>query len=284
MGKRTAFLGLCEESGSSAPACPRDELTLLGPVIIWLLEGRTSVNTPALRAGKKTGQERWPVEYNWSMSSMLGPLSAAALKDGWASSSGTLEQIRRLAAGLGWTEVTFRRADPPITSLRPTDAGDARPNSLSSRYGKGAQPLHTDGAHLPDPPDLVLLAAEKASSIPTLLWKRKIIHYQNRVFTDMRHGVFLVQNGSDSFFCTAQSGRAMRYDPGCMTPCDERSRRTASFFADALESAVEYHWDEPGKVLLIDNRQALHARAAAEDEPDRELKRIAFRIGKQADS
>lgn len=215
------------------------------------------------------------------MSSMLEPLLAGALRDGWASSSGTLEQIRSSASLLGWSEVTFRRADPPVTSLRPVDAGEAKSNSLSSRYGRGAQPLHTDGAHLLEPPDLVLLAAETTSAIPTLLWKRKIIHFQNRVSTDMRHGVFLVHNGSESFFCTAQSRRGLRYDPGCMTPCDERSRRTAAFMADALQSAVEHHWDEPGKLLLVNNREVLHARAAADDEPDRELTRVAFRIKKQ---
>ncbi len=180
---------------------------------------------------------------------------------------------------MGWNEVTFRRTDPPVTSLRPLDTAAAKPNSLSSRYGMGVQPLHTDGAHLPEPPDFVLLMMEETSQVPTLLWKAKIIDYQRLSYLDLQHGVFLVNNGGESFFRTAASGLDLCYDPGCMDPCDERSRRAAAFFADAAKSAVEHHWDEPGKVLLINNRRVLHARAAAESEPDREITRIAFSVG-----
>lgn len=209
---------------------------------------------------------------------MLESLAATALREGWATASGTLEQIRREARRQAWSEIPTRTTDAPVASLRPIDATEAKPNSLSSRYGMGAQPLHTDGAHLSEPPDLVLLASDQTSTVPTLLWKRRIIHHQNYVNTDMRHGVFLVRNSGDSFFCTALAGRALRYDPGCMTPCDQRSRRVATFFTEALASAVEHQWDEPGKVLLINNRLALHARASAEGELGRELNRVAFRI------
>lgn len=217
------------------------------------------------------------VRYNGAMTSKLEDLAAHALKVGWASGSGSLASLRFSAGNLGWSEVTFRSADPPIVSLKPVDRDEARPNSLSSRYGKAAQPLHTDGAHLPEPPDFVLLLAEKTSEVPTLLWRCEIIHYQLPSYTDLLHGVFLVRNGSDSFFRTAASGLNLRYDPGCMAPCDERSRSAVRFFAAVTDSAVEHHWDAPGKVLLIDNRRVLHARAAAEDEPDREIKRVAFR-------
>ncbi|KAB8197654.1 hypothetical protein FH608_003735 [Nonomuraea phyllanthi] len=213
------------------------------------------------------------------MTSRLEDLAVQALKEGWASGSGSFASLRLNASTMGWSEVTFRGTDSPVTSLRPLDTTEAKPNSLSSRYGKGTQPLHTDGAHLPEPPDFVLLLAEKPSEVPTLLWKCRIIDYQRPSYNDLRHGVFLVNNGSESFFRTAASGLDLRYDPGCMTPCDERSRRAADFFTDATKSVVEHHWDEPGKVLLINNRRVLHARAAAEDEPDREITRVAFRAG-----
>lgn len=214
------------------------------------------------------------------MASKLKDLAEQALKTGWASGSGSLASLRHSAGNLGWSEVSFRSADPPVMSLRPQDTDEARPNSLSSRYGKAAQPLHTDGAHLPEPPDFLLLLAEKTSEVPTLLWKCELIHYQLPSYADLLHGVFLVRNGSESFFCTAASGPNLRYDPGCMVPADERSRRTVQFFAAATESRVEHHWDASGKVLLIDNRRVLHARAAAEHEPDREITRVAWRVGK----
>jgi Taurine catabolism dioxygenase TauD, TfdA family len=230
------------------------------------------------RSQFKSRAAPYPFLYNWTMSSTLERLAAAAVKDGWASGSDSIDQIRRSAERLGWSEIAIRRTDSPVTLLRPLDAGQAKPNSLSSRYGKGAQPLHTDGAHLREPPDLVLLSAEATSTIPTLLWKRRIIDFQRSPYNGMEHGIFLVENGAESFFCAAQSGRHLRYDPGCMTACDERSRNVAHFFATAIEASLEHHWDEPGKILLIDNRQALHARAAADEEPHRELKRVAFRM------
>jgi hypothetical protein len=213
------------------------------------------------------------------MTSRLEELAVQARKEGWAAGSGLLPLLRHEARSLGWSEVTFRSSDPPVTSLRPVDSGEARPNSLSFRYGKAAQPLHTDGAHLAEPPDFVLLAAEKASKVPTLLWRCQIIHYQLPSYKDLVHGVFLVRNGSESFFRTAVSGLDLRYDPGCMVPGDQRARRAANFFADVTKSPAEHHWDAPGKVLLIDNRRVLHARASAEDEPGREIQRVAFRTG-----
>jgi TfdA family taurine catabolism dioxygenase TauD len=216
------------------------------------------------------------------MTLRLEDLAERALEEGWASGSGSLELLRLSARTLGWSEVTFRSTDPPVTSLRPLDTDEAKQNSLSSRYGKSTQPLHTDGAHLHEPPDFVLLLAETTSTVPTLLWKPMIIHYQHPVYNDLLHGVFLVRNGSESFFRTAASSLDLQYDPGCMDPCDERSRSAARFFAEVSRSAVEHQWDEPGKVLLINNRRVLHARAAAEDEPDREIKRVAFRIGESS--
>lgn len=46
-----------------------------------------------------------------------------------------------------------------------------------------------------------------------------------------------------------------------------------------LSEAVTCEWTSSGKVLMVDNRQTLHARAAvAEDDMDRELIRVAFRV------
>jgi hypothetical protein len=196
---------------------------------------------------------------------------------GWALGTGSISEVRRDARSLGWTEVPMRRADPSVTTLRPLSHSHARPNSLSSRYGMEAQPLHTDGAHLIHPPDVVVLICETTSSIPTRLWRLwRITSSRNSIPEYMRHGVFLVNGGQESFFATACSGGRIRYDPGCMTPCDARARQTAARFEEGARDAVDHKWDTPNMLLVIDNRTALHGRATAASEPQRELHRISF--------
>jgi Taurine catabolism dioxygenase TauD, TfdA family len=211
------------------------------------------------------------------MPTMLESLAATAAEEAWAAGSGSMEQVLQQARALGWTEVSIRRGGPSVATLRPVDPGDAPTNSLSAKYGKGAQPLHTDGAHLPNPPDVVVLVCAATSGTPTQLWRRSKDRPRLLLFPDfLSHGVFLVVNGKDSFFSTAYSGRRLRYDPGCMIPCDARAREAVRYFEDAMDSAYEHSWDEPDRVLLIDNRKALHARPSAVDDSHREIRRVSF--------
>jgi hypothetical protein len=91
--------------------------------------------------------------------------------------------------------------------------------------------------------------------------------------------MFLVRNGRDSFYAPVLSGSGYRYDPGCMTPCDARAREVQEYFEQQLSRASAHVWSA-GQVLVVDNRCALHARSAvAEGDLERELTRIAFRIG-----
>src|SRR3546814_10809010 len=91
----------------------------------------------------------------------------------WVSFPGTLEDVIDRARRLGWEAVSMRDGDPPVSELRPVPADRARPNSLSSRTGLGAQPLHTDGAHLERPPDVIALARseEHTSELQSLMRK-----------------------------------------------------------------------------------------------------------------
>ncbi|MFJ2014698.1 hypothetical protein ACIQJ8_16045 [Streptomyces globisporus] len=212
------------------------------------------------------------------MLKVLEPLIAAALETGWATGFGSISDVRIEAMRLGLTEVANRHGNPTMTTLRPVSPKEANPNSLSAQYGRDAQPLHTDGAHLKDPPDLVVLACDDVNLTPTRLWVRKEGRVRYSAPQHVCHGVFLVQNGKESFYSTAYTKGRYRYDPGCMTPCDARSRETVKFFSDAMGRSAEHFWDVAGKLLVIDNRQALHARASASDDPQRTLHRISFHL------
>jgi hypothetical protein len=218
----------------------------------------------------------------------LKALAATALAKGWATGQGDVESIRKQAASLGWGEVAPRRGDPTVSVLRPAAADAAHPNSLSAVYGLGQQPLHSDGAHMQDPPDLLVFISERPSATPTQLWQPGIVvRRRGSTRTDARvspaaldHGMFLVRNGRDSFYAPARSGWGYRYDPGCMTPCDARAREVQGYFDQQLSRATVHEWPTSGQVLVVNNRHALHARSAvANGDLDRELPRIAFRIG-----
>lgn len=204
-------------------------------------------------------------------------LAGAAQRGGWATGTGSIDEIREQAAELGWTEVATRRGDPPVSQLRPASRSGARPNSLSARYGLGAQPLHTDGAHLEQPPKFVVLLAEQPTLTPTLLYRLAHRPSGNPIPWDaLRCGMFLVHNWRDSFFAPVH-GSVTRYDPGCMSPCDQRAYLAVRHFEAALADAVMHEWLNPGQLLMIHNWSALHARAAVADgDDDRQLTRVAF--------
>jgi hypothetical protein len=183
---------------------------------------------------------------------------------------------------LGWAEIAPRRGDPTVSVLRPAAADAARPRSLSSVYGLGQQPLHTDGAHLSIPPDIVVLIAGGSSSTTTRIWSSgNNMPPQGAPNAAFWNGMFLVRNGRDSFYAPALSGDLRyRYDPGCMTPCDARAREVARYFEEQLGSALAHEWQAAGQLLVLDNRQTLHGRSAVvEDDVGRELTRITFQTG-----
>ncbi len=217
-------------------------------------------------------------------------LRKAARKSGWTIHKGSFEEIRAEARRLGWQEIATRRRDHPVAELRPTLPEQAHPRSLSAAYGFGAQPLHTDGAHLVEPPDLVVLCADQLNGTPTLVWSM-FSELSNPKYPQISHpdelgnGVFLVKGAHDCFLSPAHDySMGWRYDPGCMTACDRRARQVDSFVQEASRDAYCHEWSEPGQVLVIDNRNALHARCAvSENDEHRLLRRIAFYTRKDHD-
>ncbi|GAW49673.1 uncharacterized protein PD653_4024 [Nocardioides sp. PD653] len=215
-----------------------------------------------------------------AIGNQLTELVAAARKDGWASGTGKLEVLRVQAQWLELTPMASRRGQSRVDVLRPVDPGDAPRRSLSATYGSGAQPLHTDGAHLSSPPDIVILSAESPSPVPTMLWRGDHWRTPYEVRENLAHGLFIVDDGTARFLAPAFGSGRYRFDPGCMRPADSRARRAFAYFEEALASAIAFNWTEPDQVLVLDNRAVLHARADAAATPERELKRLMFRVKK----
>lgn len=207
----------------------------------------------------------------------MDDLVAKARAHGWAAAAFDPRGFERWLPRSHWTAISTRRGGPSVDTLRPTSRAEAHPRSLSALSGFGAQPLHTDGAHSRQPPDLLVLYAPQTSSISTVLWSTAHSGVPGTIRDDMQHGLFVVDPGESPFLAPAMDGGRLRFDPGCMAPADARARRVVEFFAERRPSAFEHEWSTPHLALIIDNNRTLHARNDATAEPGRVLHRISLR-------
>lgn len=201
---------------------------------------------------------------------------ATALTDRWVSFACTLDEVEAAARELGWTAVPTRPGDADRTTLRPTSSGMAHPRSLSAVYGLGEQPLHTDGAHHLQPPDIVVLQSPAGSLTGTALWAP--LEVTEAISVDAwTNGLFIVSSGGRTCLAPALCAGQLRFDPGCMTPADNLARQVVTEAKAARATCHSFAWDAPGTTLFINNRHTLHARNAVTAREDRRIVRIAYR-------
>jgi len=207
----------------------------------------------------------------------LRELAETATEHGWAVGSGAVSDVEQELSRLRRAAASERNGAERDSVLRPVDRQGAPRHSLNATFGTDAQPLHTEGAHQTDPPDFVVLVASAPSTTPTYVWLPTA--FPKGTHDALRHGVFRIDDGGSSWLAVAHTGRRLRFDPGCMIPCDARSRAVVKFFADAIPHAFIHDWSTPDTVLVIDNRRATHARGKVEA-PDRghDIHRFGLRL------
>lgn len=194
---------------------------------------------------------------------------------GWAELEGDLRELQLALRLEGLSPAASQRGLVQQT-LRPTTQDSAPVNTMSAVYGLNAQPLHTDGAHLTTPPDVVVLYSEEPNATPTLVWSLTTNEPSGSLPEFAYTGIFTVRNGRDSFLASAAEGARLRYDPVCMSPADPLARKAAAYFGGVRGNP--HAWDTPNKLLLINNRKCLHARdAVAEGDASRALKRLTLK-------
>jgi alpha-ketoglutarate-dependent taurine dioxygenase len=192
----------------------------------------------------------------------------------------TDEELTELALRFGRIAVEPR--DPrPVRAVSPSTEGNARQNTLSSRYGFGAFPFHTDTAYWRDPASLLFLYCVDpgAGSRQTLIsdaWSWALPAAEQSLLrrslwrVDRKHGTFLTRLASRT-----HAGLNLRYDAHCMKAIGSASVAAAAVIQErAAPHAVAVTW-ATGDMLIIDNRRTLHARTVAtQPDPERTLKRI----------
>lgn len=191
-----------------------------------------------------------------------------------------LEDVIGFVARLGPITADARNPDP-YRRIRPQTLDRANPNTLSSRYGTGRFPFHTDAAHWKVPPEYVILFCEASGSgeRPT-----ELIDTHRWVLTDQAQdeivsGVWKIGHWRPRLGSvgTKSNGRLeIRYDDACMHPMNARARKLRDLLHEVVGKTTPeiVKWTR-GKLLIIDNRRILHARGAAHaEDSDRILIRI----------
>lgn len=192
-------------------------------------------------------------------------------RQGFAVESGTV-RAAELAILIGGGHLRHDYSGTSTSTLRPHSTEEAPVRSLSAVYGLGPQPLHSDGAHLPHPPDVIVLHSARPSPTATVLWPITASGPPDHV----RFGVFTVHGNGVTFLASAYQEGRLRFDPVAMTPGDALAHQTVEFFDARRQEAHVHEWTEPDTLLFIDNRKTLHARNAVVDADSRELTRLAF--------
>ena len=188
---------------------------------------------------------------------------------GFATISGIqLADVMSLAKDLG--EVTMDKRSPDLyRRISPQNQDVTKINTLSSRYGMGEFPFHTDVAHWKKPASYVLLYCEDVGAghrptqlIDTQAWS---------ISTSLRHSLTceLWKSGYISpMLCTVGSDvngdLSIRYDLGCMRPTGTKSHKLKKQLGELVLSSqkMTINWT-CGLLVLIDNTRILHARGQA---------------------
>ena len=173
------------------------------------------------------------------------------------------------------------RSPEPIRTIRPQPIAEAKPNTLSSRYGLGSFPFHTDVAHWSEPARFVILYCESPGrgKRPTHLqdfrtWDLGLEGKRALLRDVWKTGHFRPQlctigkiNGIDL---------ALRFDEGCMKPMTASAWKLRKFLLIQIHASpiIDVKWTV-GKMLIIDNHRVLHSRGRAYfPDPDRAIKRV----------
>lgn len=204
------------------------------------------------------------------------------LERGYARLSIQEDDLLPLAHKLG-TPTPDTNSPDVVRVLQPHSQDDSEHRTLSSIYGFGAFPFHTEAAYWRNPADLLLLYCKSAGIAvrPTLVqdsWSWKLSGPERIAFA---RELFLVKRTIGSFLCTTivltgGNSYRVRLDEHCLSPVRPNGRfvleRLQREIANTAPTPIEW---QAHFAVVIDNRRMLHARgSAAILEEDRCLERV----------
>lgn len=220
-------------------------------------------------------------------SKTLNDLQHIVQEQGWATieTDGTEGSLLRIAKSFG-SPVPSRASVPLISRVTPTPTKDARPGTMSSTFGTGAFPLHTDTAHWSTPARYVILRSIGVShERPTLLARSELLWSTPKNKSLAQRSIWTVRGPAGKFYCSmlfaACRDSGVRLDLCCMHPLNHSARAITYSIQDTPPSdrQTEVRW-RLNLALIIDNWKMLHGRGSSST-PDvnaRILERVLIAI------
>jgi|GEM_PF-6951238 len=147
--------------------------------------------------------------------------------------------------------------------------------SLSGKYGLNNFPLHTDGAHLANAPDYVILFAPKSREAKTLLINPKM--FFNIFDYESKSALFSVQRKNKHYkqrFLSKVGGKSIiKYNIDTMNPCNDSAIEINRRMARIQKNAMEVYWNK-FYCVVVDNRSVLHGRSGVSSAQKSYIRRL----------
>jgi len=164
--------------------------------------------------------------------------------------------------------------------LLPKPKSRARSNSLSSKYGLGEFPPHTDGAHLRPSPRFVVLWSLHRDDTNTPTYLRRFVPalLKPDLYETLKESVWSVRIRDSLHFYKrplSPDGSEIAWDPGCFVHDRTGGLQVAEVDAAFRDLPHEAVFWKSGVAVIINNRRVLHSRAAL---THRGAKRELFRL------
>lgn len=151
-------------------------------------------------------------------------------------------------------------------------------NSLSDKYGIGGFPPHSDGAHLANPPDFLIMRGSRDRKAPTLLWPSgKLLEVLG---SDAYKAEFSVSRRGRTFgvrFSTFSAANpSIRFNRDTMKPKNQSAANIHSWLREPYVEPVIVDLATTS-LLVVNNCTVLHGRGTSEEHDMGFLRRWTLR-------
>jgi hypothetical protein len=163
-----------------------------------------------------------------------------------------------------------------IARISPRTSSEARENTLSSQYGLGEFPLHSDFSTDQVPPRYIGLFCPVSRSAATHLFAAEDV--TSSIGTKRDSALFRIATGRRSFSARFRTngpdGFAYRYNADCMMPVNDDAKEVAQAMKAHFEPTYSIDWGVCSMVVF-DNWRFFHMRGKSPEDDRGWLWRIA---------